>query len=356
MKREINKKEENRKFSHYNFLQNRKGLSSIVVTLIIIVLSLVAIGVVWGVVRGILNQGTTQSGLEKFTISLDIKNAYEQDGNIIVNVQRAIGEGELVKIKFLFSNGNNFESITQDSVMKPLDYQNFFIKPTQLISTEILSVSVAPIFKSSSGEEIVGTATDSYTIGSNGQDGSTGLNPPDNPLCTPDCSNLACGIDPICGELCGFCTGTDTCTNGICVSLNCVQNSNEITCGEQTCGNRINNCGLITTCLPGCSSGTRCEDGTCVEILSINEGTVEEVWPGTSGMYFGSVNLPTNTDYSRKYIKFLESLETRCLLIAVYRFPVEGYEKSHIGFNFETSILTGENYQVFETAEECLAS
>jgi hypothetical protein len=39
-------------------IKNKKGMSDIVITLIIVVLSLVAVGVVWFVIRGVLNTGT----------------------------------------------------------------------------------------------------------------------------------------------------------------------------------------------------------------------------------------------------------------------------------------------------------
>ena len=340
--------------------KGKKGLSTIVITLIIIVLSLVAIGVVWGVAGGILKSGTSQTGLSQFTIKLDIKNAYEESGKISVNVQRAVGEGELVKIKFIFSDGQSSESINQDCSMEALDSQTFILTPTQFISTEVASVSIAPIFKSSGGEETVGSITDTYNIISGGNSNeNSNENSEENgedTSCTPNCVGLECGLDPICGQSCGTCSWTDVCTNGICVPLDCVPETTVTTCGAQTCGTKINNCGAEIECLPGCSSGTICEDDICVLVTPINEGTVEDVWPGTSGLYFGSSSLPTDVNYQGKYIKFPESSETRCLLIIVYRFPVEGYEKSHIGFNFETSIISGNTYRIFETSDECQAA
>jgi len=336
---------------------DKRGMSSIVAILIIIVLSLVAIGVVWGVIFTILIQGSSQTELEQFAINLDINNVYEQEGSLVINIQRNLGEGELVKVKFTLSDGENLETIIENCVIKPLSYQTFTVELIELVSTEIEIVSIAPIFLSAGGEEITGSVTDSYNILLEGSQNPNlpNLENEDN-SCIPNCGSLQCGLDLVCGESCGSCIGTDICTNGICVPLNCVPESVAITCGTQICGTKINNCGAEVTCLPGCSAGTICEDTICVPVSSIDEGTVEEIWPGTSGMYFGSADLPIDIDYSRKYIKFPSSLEVRCLLIAVYRFPVEGYIKSHIGFNFETSIETGNTYRIFETSEECQAA
>ena len=172
-------------------------------------------------------------------------------------------------------------------------------------------------------------------------------------LCVPDCTSLQCGFDPLCGKSCGTCNGSEVCTNGICVSSNCIPEPYSVTCGNAICGIKTNNCGATINCPPGCSQGKICKFGICANITPLNTGTVEETWPGISGMYFGSKDLPTNISYYGDYIKFPNSVETRCLLIAVYRFPVDGYPKSHIGFNFATSIKTGDNYQVFSNAEEC---
>jgi hypothetical protein len=85
----------------------------------------------------------------------------------------------------------------------------------------------------------------------------------------------------------------------------------------------------------------------------ILNGTVEDIWPENVGIYFGSSDLPTNRSYEGYYIDFPESKETDCLLIARYMFPVVGYDKCNIGFNFETSIERGDRYNVWETLEKC---
>jgi hypothetical protein len=346
--------------------RNIRGLSSVVTTMIIIVLSLVAIGVVWVVVKNILSQESSQIELEQFTVRLDIKNAYESSGNILVNVQREKGEGELTKAVFTLSDGTNFESVVQDCVINELFTQSFSITPTQFASTQVLTVSVAPIYKLSEGKEKTGEITDTYNIipGSlnenlNG-DSDESPNNDGSLTCTPDCGLRKCGpaLNNCNGiNACGNCSiSTDSCINGVCVPLNCVPEPIKTTCGEQICGNKINNCGEEIDCLPGCSPGTICRSNICVEIDLIDAGLVEETWPGTSGMYFGSTDLPIDADYFGSYIKFLDSFEIRCLLIAVYRFPIEGYEKSHIGFNFQTSIQTGDAYEIYSTSEECQAA
>jgi len=332
-----------------------RGLSTIVTTLLIIVLSLVAIGVVWTVVSGILSQGNSQTGLEQFSISLDIKNAYEESGKIIINVQRSIGEGELVKAKFILSDGTNSESITKNCTLDPLDLETFSLDLSQFVSTEVESVSIAPIFKSSDGGETIGDITDKYNLIFGETSNSENSNDESSTTCTPDCGLKICGAAP---NECGGANACGTCLTGNCSEdgLSCIGCIPIVSCPTVTvCGSISNGCGGKLIC-GTCSTGTICQGGTCISVAILNEGIVEDVWPGNSGMYFGSSDLSTSTDYSGRYIKFLNSSETQCRLIAVYRFPVEGYEKSHIGFNFETSIAVGDAYKIFETSDECQAA
>lgn len=351
------------------FFKDKRGLSSIVITLIITLLALVAIGVVWVVIQNLLSTGSSGIGLAKFTVNLKITNAYEKEGNISVFVTRTVGAGNLNQIKFILSDNSNSEVITEDTAMQELESGTFSLRPSKLVATQILSVSVAPVIKMPDGTESLGDITDTYylstpssnqtNIQNNNQTNNQNNNQTNNPTspgagqCTPDCTNLQCGFDPLCGVLCGTCSGTDLCTNGVCVPLNCIPESQAKTCGTWNCGTRVNNCGAEIDC-GTCSSGTFCHQGLCSPRVPLNSGTVQDTWPGNSGLYFGSSNLPTTISYQNYYISFRSpSAETNCLLIALYRFPVTGYDKSHIGFDFATSIKTGDTYDIWQTVEEC---
>jgi len=402
--------------------KNQRGLSTIVVTLIIVLVSLVAVGVVWVVIKNVINSGSNDITLGKFTINLKIEDAYESSGNITVKVKRNVGEGDLVKIKFVLSDDENSEIITRDTDLTELKTKTFTLDPAELSPSSILTVSIAPVFKLTDGTESLGDIADTYTISSTGEDESCtpdctglgcGLDPvcgescgscsgsyvctsgicisptctPDceelecglDPICnescgscssnedcisgfcieqetcTKDCTDLECGLDPICNESCGSCSGTAECTNGVCVTPECVPNSTEVTCNGATCGNKTNNCGEIVNC-GTCTSGSLCTSGSCVVLTPVNTGYVEETWPGSSGMYFGSSDLSTTSSYQGDYVLFPPSDTDGCLLIVNYIFPVGGYEKSHIFFNQETSIEVDDAYEIWKTSAECEAT
>lgn len=485
----------------------KKGLSSVVTTLIIILLVLVAIGIVWIVIKNVIIEGSQQATLGRFLVDLEIKEAYEQNGNIIVKVKRNPGEGDLVKIKFILSDGKNSEIITKDSNMEELAEKSFTLNTVNLDESKIITVSVVPVI-SSGNKEIIGEIKDTYNLGGagggggDGEDGGNGggtgdcgngvidggetcdgvefggltcvsfgfiggnigcnlcqinisrciggvggcgngiidtgeqcdginlgtldctnfaystgtlscinclidtsecsggggggqcgngiINPgegcdEDNYggltcndfgfgggflncsscqistfgclyVCVPECGTRECGPDPLCGQSCGPCDSPNTCNNGVCVPPACEQETIVTTCGTWICGEKFNNCGVEVTCPPGCTLTQFCQEGICYDIVPVNVGTVQETWPGNSGMYFGSSDLPTNVSYKNYYIEFPGSAEPDCLLISKYVFPVIGYPKSHIAFNFETSIKTGDSYKIWETLEKCLST
>lgn len=337
---------------------SRKGLSTIVITLILILLSLVAVGIIWFVISRILREASGETEFSQFTISLDITNAYESNGNIVAIVKRNVGSGDVVGLKFLIYGGEESESYNVDYSIKELESKKFTIPVSQFNSKEVDEIAVAPFYLSS-GEKKLGNILDTYKITKSYNEASSPeeTEEPEGGTteCTPDCTNLECGLDPICGHSCGVCSGETVCRNGVCVSESCVSESNEITCGGVECGTKVNNCGEIINC-GNCPFGETCKNGICEIVGPLNTGTVEDLWPGDSGMYFGSTNLPTDISYQGYYIYFPGSAETHCLLISVYRFPVEGYTKSHVGFNFATSLRVGDQYEIYENIDGCPAT
>ena len=92
--------------------KNTKGLSTIVSTLIIILLVLVAIGVIWSVLNNFLDegQGTIETGTK--CLSIDIKatkviNTTATSYNVTLS-RKSTGEGEFgAKIVFFSDEGNS---------------------------------------------------------------------------------------------------------------------------------------------------------------------------------------------------------------------------------------------------------
>ncbi len=67
---------------------NKRGLSGVVTSLILILLVLVAVGIVWVVVKNIISEGSEQVSLGMFTVDLEIKNVKVNEGGVDVKVER----------------------------------------------------------------------------------------------------------------------------------------------------------------------------------------------------------------------------------------------------------------------------
>ncbi|MEK6827211.1 MAG: hypothetical protein AABX99_01880 [Nanoarchaeota archaeon] len=84
-------------------IDDKRGLSTIVVTLILVVLSLVAVGVVWAVISNLLKTGEQQttSSFGQLFINLNIQNVnIKSGGDVDVMVTRNSGVGDLKAINF----------------------------------------------------------------------------------------------------------------------------------------------------------------------------------------------------------------------------------------------------------------
>jgi len=83
----------------------KRGLSSIVTTLILILLALVAVGIVWVVVKGLIDKESEAIDLDSFTINMKIKNVSHLDSGIDVELERKVGRGDFTGLSFAVSDG-----------------------------------------------------------------------------------------------------------------------------------------------------------------------------------------------------------------------------------------------------------
>ncbi len=247
-------------------MKKKRGLSTIVMTMILIVISLVAVGIFWIVIRNVVKGGTEQVGLGKFTVDADIKNVNvdNSSNNVSFTVQRNAGEGEVSGIKFIFSNETGTETITENIVLKELEPKRFIFHLGMNVSG-ITKISIAPIF-SSNGKETYGNVIVTYDVkkGISFKVQNSSCNPVSNP-----CGSAVCGTatNGTCGTVgCGTfgngsCQTGYSCVSGSCVAIGCTPVSNP--CGSAVCGTAVNGtCGTVSC--GTCGTGYNCVGGSCV--------------------------------------------------------------------------------------------
>jgi hypothetical protein len=248
----------------------KRGMSQIIATLLIIAIVFVAIAIVWLVIRGILQKGTEEITLSKFTIDLKIETLKIEENTLQAKIKRNPGEGELKGITFLVFDGANthvFEELDVDiGVLERRTYVLDYSGP-------ITKLSIAPMFETETGRIITGSITDIYYVGAGAGE------------CDDyDCEGKQCGPDG-CGGTCGQCVSpTPVCIGGVCQEGNefcdcscaenvcegkyCIGGCGEICMGELSleedcagvmCGPSPHGCGECSTC----GSGYNCNQGIC---------------------------------------------------------------------------------------------
>jgi len=105
---------------------NKKGLSSIVATVLIILLVVVAVAIIWAAVKPTIQNTTGQIGSSCLTISTTLDSCVLSSGTLYnISMTRGSGEGDLKAIKFIFNNG------TGDTKLVSEDASDFGILGTK---------------------------------------------------------------------------------------------------------------------------------------------------------------------------------------------------------------------------------
>lgn len=142
----------------------KKGLSAVVTALVIILLVLVSTGTIWVAIKNLIVGGVEEISLGKFSTDLSIKSVKVEGETLSVGVERAVGKGDLVKLKFIFENGTDSEIIERETDIEELDEKSFLFSLGDLSLLNIKKVSIVPVYKSSSGKEVSGDIIDIFEL------------------------------------------------------------------------------------------------------------------------------------------------------------------------------------------------
>ncbi len=136
-------------------IHNKKGLSEVVTTLIIILLVLVAIGIVWAVVSNILSSGAAQTEISAKCLQVDVKATAAKcgsGGNCTVTYTRTDSGDDIDGVLIVFSNGQNSSQKEISGNVAPLATKT--ITPefeTGITTPAIDKVEIAAYFIDASG-------------------------------------------------------------------------------------------------------------------------------------------------------------------------------------------------------------
>ena len=136
-------------------INNRKGLSEVVTTLIIILLVLVAIGIVWVVVNNILESGTEQAEISAKCLLVDLKTTVASctaGGVCNVTYKRNAGGADIGGVVIVLSNGQASNQTQVAGNVAPLDTRTLTNFATGLSPTPN-KAEIAAYFVGASGDQ-----------------------------------------------------------------------------------------------------------------------------------------------------------------------------------------------------------
>jgi hypothetical protein len=193
----------------------KKAVSDVIATVLIILVVLAAIIIVWNMVKKTVYDSSNEINVERFSISLSTQTV-NLSGMSSIPVVRSAGAGNISAIEIVFKNssGSTFEYRNNTRVPGELETVYYTIN---LSGRNVVSFEVYPIFVSD-GKEKVGLKADSRE-----QINQTNSHNPPIQSCTPNanvCLNKQCGTfsNGTCGSVsCGTCTLGNCNSNGQCV-------------------------------------------------------------------------------------------------------------------------------------------
>lgn len=146
-------------------MENKRGLSAIVATLIIILLVLVAVGIIWVVVRNVIQEGAEQVDISTKCIAIDVRAVSVNEttsGNYSVTLRRVAGGEAIGGVKVALFNATANSGVLDGF----LDLEELETRTETVIAginnADRLEFTV--YFTDASGNEALCSQTNSFTF------------------------------------------------------------------------------------------------------------------------------------------------------------------------------------------------
>lgn len=143
---------------------NKRGLSAVVTTLLIILISFVALIILWVVIKNVIEDGSGDVSFERFTVDMNIERAYVENQEVKVDIKRSSGGGDVSGVYFIFGNETHTLTIQRNVSIKELEEEKFTFSSEEVGGIENLeTISIVPFFGSVNKPE-AGNVLDTVSI------------------------------------------------------------------------------------------------------------------------------------------------------------------------------------------------
>ncbi len=364
-------------------MYNKRGLSAIITTLLVVVLVLVAVGIVWGVINNLLTEGA--EGIESSARCLNINvkatsvNCDTASACVVTLTRTGSDDDEIGGVKLVFFEGTDTSGLIDSDDVADLggNIEKLAGKTITDIDSTLSNPDKIEVTVYLGEEQLCSTVPsnigDGTSIGENCDDGICDVGECNS--CPQDCTHVECcgiegcnveetcgddDVEPACNTDCDVCpasvcgdlevTGDEECDSG--GEFNCIDEdlADECTCepgfipDPESNGCIVNPavvCNLVfdegeqcdggVGCiLPDAPSECTCDTGYiptvppsagCDLITYIDSGTIDNVWPPGIGLYFDAAELPKEEGlYYGKVAFFPIRDPANCYLIVGYSY------------------------------------
>ncbi|GIU68270.1 MAG: hypothetical protein KatS3mg001_586 [Candidatus Pacearchaeota archaeon] len=149
------------------YQKNKRGLSAVVTTLLIILLTIIAIGIIWVVIRNLVEQGSEQIDITTQCAAIQLEfvsvnPVAGETGNYTVTLRRGAGGGDIGGVKVVLFNGTTSTGVLDfGSKINQLETKSAKLQTSLLNASRI---EFTPYFIDASGNEQLCQTTQSRSF------------------------------------------------------------------------------------------------------------------------------------------------------------------------------------------------
>lgn len=145
----------------------KRGLSTIVASLLVVLLVVVVMGVIWFAAKNFVTTGTEtfDIGTKCLQVNLELVSVIETSpGAYDVTLKRIPpGDGDIGGVKFVLSNGTDYSDVLDfGSTIKPLATEKSHVEDTEITNAKNIETTV--YFLDNSGNEQICQQTSTFTF------------------------------------------------------------------------------------------------------------------------------------------------------------------------------------------------
>ena len=142
----------------------KRGLSKSTNTLLITMLILISASIIWIVLKNPLQGTANQIDFYESELDLQIEKVNFSENFVNVTIKRNPGRGQFMGTSFVVEDDKNMEVFINKTPLAELEMKTFSLNLIKIESGKITKITISPIFKLESGEEMIGGIKDEYEI------------------------------------------------------------------------------------------------------------------------------------------------------------------------------------------------